>query len=362
MRNIYFIFDFAWIEPHNTSGSSEGIVYSIFDLDFASTTIPSQTATSTDISDALPLWTGTSTEFSYPVSAGNGDRHFGILAVDAAGNRAYATTTVCVPDWFTTIQPDDDDYSHWSWYDDNWYDLGSGFYGTLRALTLEGYISDSEFFASHLSIGEFLDPTYTILNQQFTISDNAPFTDVNAKITIGGLNIPFQPNKYYRLYTSQDYQNRSVILKGTAATGTAMWDAFIYGSGRVPYTYSFYPYLSWVFVPNFPPLASPNQPASLSVILDSLLGKLDLSWPATTDADTSSTLLTYEINCGNTPLLDASNWRSVGSALSASCTVDSQNVYYVGVRAVDDLGNISTPIIKEWVPPGIATSTITVAP
>ena len=106
----------------------------------------------------------------------------------------------------------------------------------------------------------------------------------------------------------------------------------------------------------------PNQPASLSVLFDSLFEKLDLSWLAATDPDTASTLLTYEINCGNTPLLDSANWKSVGGALSASCAIDSQNIYYVGVRAVDDLGNVSAPVIEEWIPPGIATSTITVAP
>jgi hypothetical protein len=140
-----------------------------------------------------------------------------------------------------------------------------------------------------------------------------------------------------------------------------MWDMFIYGAGGVQHQYSFYPYLSWAFIPNFPPLAPPNPPADLSTSFDPLPSRLNLSWPAATDPDTASALLTYEINCGYMPSLDASDWQSVGSALSGSCVIDNQKTYYVGVRAVDDMGNISPPVIKEWTLPDIATSTISVA-
>jgi hypothetical protein len=343
--------DFAWVAPQDASGSSDGIIYSIFDLDATSTDL-GQIATDTVVaSGTVPLWTGTSTEFSYSDFLAAGDHHFGIVATDIAGDRAYATTTVCIPDWFATVQSVDDSNSHWGWYGDNWYDLGTGFYGTLRALTLEGYINDSAFFASHLSIGEFLDSGYTQLNRQFTVSDNAPFTNVDAKITIGGLNIPFQPNKYYRLYTNQDFQNRSVILKGTTATGTAMWDMFVYGQGGVQYDYPFYPYLSWAFIPNFPPLLPPNSPSGISINFNLSSGRLDFSWSAATDPDTNQSLLTYQINCGTTPVPDASKWQSVGGALSASCVIDPAKDYFVSVRTVDDFGNISTPFTEEWTSP-----------
>jgi len=242
-----FAIDLTWVAPQNASGSSKGIVYSIFDLLSAAS---SSVANANNPGTVRLLWESTSTEFLYPVFRGAGNYWFGILAVDPDGDKSYATTTAYVPDWFATVQPVDDSDSHWSWYSDNWYDLGTGFNGTLHALTVEGYVgsyvNQYRILTSHLSIEEFLDPDYTQLNRQFIVSDNVPFTDVNAKITIGGLNIPLRPDRYYRLYTFQDCQTKSVILKGTVATGTAMWNMFVYGTGRVEYPYSFYPYISWV--------------------------------------------------------------------------------------------------------------------
>ncbi len=356
--------DFIWAAPQDASGSSDGIVYSVFDLDAASTSSP-QTASGT-ITDVIasgtpPLWTGTSTSFSYPVSADGHDYYFGIRAVDVAGDISFATATVAIPDWSTTVQAVDGSDSHGSHYDDNWYDLGTGFYGTIRSLTFEGYIDDPFFFESSLWIGEFLDPGYTKLNRQFTISDNAPFIHANTKVTVGGLNIALQPNKYYRLYTYQGCQNRSVILKGTMATGTAMWNAFVYGSGKVPYTYSFYPYLSWVFIPNFPPHMPPSPPTDIVTSVDPATGQLDLSWSASTDPDTASSSLAYEINCGTSPTLDALHWQSVGSIRLGFCAIDPANTYYIGVRAVDYFGNVSAPTMSTWALPDAASSTTAAA-
>lgn len=334
--------DFAWTAPQDASGSSNGITYSIIDLDAASGTADG------DASGVSLLWTGASTEFSYSVSKGGIDYHFGVRAVDAAGDDSFATATVPVPDWFTVVQQADNNDSHGSWYSDNWYDLGTGFYGTIRALTLEGYIDDPRFFKSHLWIEEFLDPGYTKLNRQFAVSDDAPFTNVNTKITIGSLNIPLEPGKYYRLDTLQDCQNRSVILKGTTAIGTAMWNTFIYGAGKVPYTYSFYPYLSWVFVPDFPQYVPPNPPTDIITSLDPFPGKLDVSWSTATDPDTAPATLTYDINCGTSSMLDPLNWQSVGGMRFGFCAIDTTKTYYIGVCAVDGFGNYSGVATKEW--------------
>jgi len=141
-------------------------------------------------------------------------------------------------------QTDDSASSQGSWYDDNWYQLGRGFAGTITSLTLEGMVNDSQYFSSHISLREFGDPDYSQLVNTYTISDSAPFTaDGFAKTTFSGLNIPLDPNHYYRLDTFQDYQNRSVILKGTPGIGTAMADTFVYGTGRVEGSYAFYPYI-----------------------------------------------------------------------------------------------------------------------
>jgi hypothetical protein len=119
----------------------------------------------------------------------------------------------------------------------------------MRSLTLEGFINYATYFSSHVWLDEYVDANYTQLNQTFTISDNAPFTNGLQKVTIGELDIPLRPNRYYRLRTNQDYQNRSVILAGTNATGTAMWNEFIYNTGLVAHTYAFYPYLAAVIIP-----------------------------------------------------------------------------------------------------------------
>ncbi len=58
-------------------------------------------------------------------------------------------------------QTDQNSFSSQSWYDDNWFDLGSGFNGTVTDLTLNGKINAKEFFASHVLLQEFKDMHYT---------------------------------------------------------------------------------------------------------------------------------------------------------------------------------------------------------
>ncbi len=141
-------------------------------------------------------------------------------------------------------QPDDSAISQWSWYSDNWYQLGRGFAGTITSLTLEGMVNDSVYGASSISLKEFSDENYSQLVNTYTISDDAPFTaDGLTKATFSDLDIPLDPNHYYRLDTTQGRQNVSVILAGTPGIGTAMADQFVYGVGRVEADYAFYPYI-----------------------------------------------------------------------------------------------------------------------
>ena len=58
-------------------------------------------------------------------------------------------------------QPDDSADSPGSFYDDNWFELGNGFAGTLNALTLEGAVSSQDYFASHVALQEFKDKEIT---------------------------------------------------------------------------------------------------------------------------------------------------------------------------------------------------------
>ncbi len=334
--------DFAWQPVDGVSSGS--IQYGIFDLDSADSSSPTGLTASATFSLAVA-----SSDYGQ-------DLDFGFQAADASGSVfAAATATVPIPNWFAAIQPYDGDESVGSWYDDNWYDLGTGFYGTVRSLTLEGYVNTDRYpqFPAYLWLQEFLDPGYTALNQTFTISGGAPFTSSLAAVTIGGLNIPLQPNKYYRLATYEQLQNHSVILKGTVATGTAMWDEFINGTGIVRHDYPFYPYISAIMIPNYPPSTPPFPPASLSFSFDQFGLDLGISWPASVDPDTTTNLLTYQFNVSTSTSLDDSKWQPMGNSLATSIILVFGNSYVVGVRAIDDFGNISAPIVETWnFPPG----------
>ena len=329
--------DLTWQPPANASG---GVMYAVFET---TSTIITAVAT-----DSVPFWTGTLTGVSYPIVADGTTHVFVVAACDESGATSSVTTTLTTPNWLIVAQPYDGDVSYPSWYEDTWYQLGTGFYGTIRSLTLNGYVNNPEYYASRLALNEFLDPNYVQLNQSFIISDHAPFTATSTLVAISNLNIPLQPNKYYRLDTYNDYQNRSIILRGTAATGTAMWDGFMPGTGRVENHYPFYPYLAWTFIPNWPPLAAPNPPPGAKVSFDATNLVLDLSWDATNDLDTTSTLLTYEYAVSTSTAIDGVTWQSVGKNFIAQIPVVFPDAYTVSIRSRDDLENVSVPDIISW--------------
>ncbi len=332
----------SWQSSGLASGSG---TYRAFDLGNA-TSLPA------DLSLIVPLWSGTATQFSYDIAT-NGASHVLVLqVVDASGRvMGMGTSSVNAPAWNTIVQGDSKANSSPSWYSDNWYDLGTGFYGTVRSLTLDGFINNAEYSGSSLYLDEFLDAGYTKLNRRIAAISNVPFTATSSQVTVSPLNIALQPNKYYRLSTYQDYQNRSVILRGTSVTGTAMSNGFVYGVGRVETTSAFYPYLAWTFEPDYPPLVSPNPVARLTLAFDAEDSALGLSWPGTTDSDTTSSLLTYEVALATSSSVESSSWKSVGDSLTASFPVGVGNAYTIGVRARDDLGNISLPLLASWTYP-----------
>ncbi len=246
-------------------------------------------------------------------------------------------------------QPVDSAISHWSWYSNNWYELGSGFAGTLRTITLRGYIDNSYFSTSHLWFDEFKDPAYSYLVRTITISDNAPFTAEMSTTTIDGLSVTLKPYFYYRLGTRQDYQNRSVILAGSDATGTAMWNNYRWGVGIVTNLYAFMPFMvgeGLAATSTVPPPLTP--PGNLTFNFDAFNLQLTFTWSSSTDPDWPGNPLRYEINYSTSSELKADNWQSVGQNLSASIPVTFPYAYVVSVRALDDFGAVSSGTAAAW--------------
>jgi hypothetical protein len=102
------------------------------------------------------------------------------------------------------------------------------------------------------------------------------------------------------------------------------------------------------FQPNPPASQSPDSPPDLTVQFDSLHSILSLNWSKASDSDTLDSNLSYEINYSSSTEFSAEAWQKVGKVLSASVPVVFGNGYRIGVRAVDDFGNISQSAVKDW--------------
>lgn len=272
---------------------------------------------------------------------------------DAASTADIATSTMIMtstpPAATGTLfaQLDNSTQSIFSWYDDNWFELGNGFAGTLNSLTLEGAVSGVDHFASHVSLQEFKDKDYTTMIAEFPISDAAPFTPTIASTTFAGLSIPLKPYFYYRLATLQDYQNRSVILAGTATTtvGVAMHDNFVYGTGRVEYTSPFFPFIlmDGAFATSTltpPPLTTPSN---IAETFDELGMQLTVSFSTSTDPDWPGNPIGYEMNYSTSTTLSDAGWAS-----PAPIPLAIGNTYLIGIRAADSFGNLSAVATATW--------------
>ena len=270
-------------------------------------------------------------------------------ATSTPSDATTATSSASVASTTGTLfaQIDDSASSPQSWYDDNWFELGNGFAGALNALTLEGKVSDVNYFASQVSLQEFKDKNYSTMVQEFPISDNAPFTPIMATTTFSGLSIPLKSYFYYRLATVQDWQNRSVILAGTTttATGTVMWNSFIYGTGRVESTEPFYPFMIMEGTAATSTITPPSltSPTNLAENFDELGMQLNLSWSTSTDPDWPANPLHYEMNYSTSTTLSDSGW-----TIPAAIPVTIGNSYLIGVRALDNYGAISATATTTW--------------
>lgn len=335
--------DFSWA-PQSAPASSPNYLIKLID-----------NGTSTIVAET------TATSASVPVSGYGKTFTYSVEAQDSAGNLLsnVPTADVAVPDWFTEIQPLKDTVSTGSWYSDNWYNLGTGFYGTIYALTLEGGVlgRDDDLQDSTVLLQEYLDPNYSTKNREFVISQGKDFTNEIKQVVIKNLNIPLQPNKYYRLWTSNGLQNAYVALRGTISPscdspcGDAMWNEFISGAaggeGRTEHIYRFYPFMQAVMQKDFPAQSAPTSPAITSVDFNEIGMRLDVTWASSTDADTTDNLIKYEFNYSTTGELPADGWVEVSGG-SKSIALEFPNSYTFGVRAKDDFGNTSAPTIQNW--------------
>jgi hypothetical protein len=67
-----------------------------------------------------------------------------------------------------------------------------------------------------------------------------------------------------------------------------------------------------------------------------------------TDADEPLVSPTYQVNVSTSTTLDPAAWQSEGMNLAASFGVTLPNSYTIGVRALDDFGQPSAPIVAHW--------------
>ncbi|MCL4404083.1 lamin tail domain-containing protein [Patescibacteria group bacterium] len=80
---------------------------------------------------------------------------------------------------------------------------------------------------------------------------------------------------------------------------------------------------------------------------DNVHETLAVSWSAAADADTLDELLRYQSAAGSAADLAGSSWSVPDLSRQVSVPVSADGTY-VGVRAVDDFGNLSEPVIKFW--------------
>jgi hypothetical protein len=303
------------------------------------------TSTSTPITDATDTQDTSDATSTLNISTSTPDN-----ATSTPSNATTTATSSTLAAFSSGVlfeQLNDSANSPQSFYDDNWFTLGNGFAGTLSALTLEGAVSNQDYLASRVALQEFKDKNYSVMVQSFPISDDAPFTYIMATTTFSGLSIPLKPYFYYRLATLQDWQNRSVIIAGTTATatGTAMWDNFVYNTGRVEYTEPFFPFMEMEGVFATSTLTPPalTLPTNLAENFDELRMQVSLSWSTSTDPDWPANPLHYEMNYSTSTVLSDANWIDPGSI-----PVAMGNSYLIGVRALDNYGAISAAATTTW--------------
>ncbi len=334
---------FSWRVSRDSTDSPSGISYKIFKEISSST--------------AVEIVSTTSLSFNYSLEEINKNYHFYAIAYDRdnmpSGKELMEVNTP-FPSLMPIIYSENvlNSVSLGSSFSDNWYELGRGFSGILRSLTLRGFVDRPEFYASHVYLKEFEDFNYTKELSSFTLSDNAPFTDKVKNVRIENLNIKLNPFSYYRLDTYQDYQNRSVVLLGINDVGRAMSNAFITDTGKVFNYYSFFPFLFMegdngdevdVSIPQ-----KPTKPVINSINFDRFGLNLNLSWSTSTDLDSLDSAIVYEYNITNLADFKEDEWTGSGNATSVNVPISFPNRYKIGVRAMDDTGLKSEEYSTYW--------------
>ena len=93
----------------------------------------------------------------------------------------------------------------------------------------------------------------------------------------------------------------------------------------------------------------PNPISNMEFVLDSFRSVLNVSWPQGTDPDSRDETLTYEFAYSSTTGLLSDRWTAVGAwTRAAVIPVESGEIYSISVRVVDEDGNRSDLLTKEW--------------
>ncbi len=94
----------------------------------------------------------------------------------------------------------------------------------------------------------------------------------------------------------------------------------------------------------------PEMQGGIAFDFDGLDKTLTASWKSATDPDTADSLLSYEINFSPPgEALDENLWEDLGALkYDYEKSVDSGDVFLIGVRAKDDFGNTSQPLTAKW--------------
>ncbi|MEX1014626.1 MAG: lamin tail domain-containing protein [Candidatus Paceibacterota bacterium] len=94
-------------------------------------------------------------------------------------------------------------------------------------------------------------------------------------------------------------------------------------------------------------LNSPNL-SSINIIFNESKSELEINWSSAIDNDTLENLIDYEVNFSSLLGIDGSLWENIGNNKKFIKQVESGNEWLIGVRAIDDTGNISNIISKTW--------------
>src|SRR5262249_50294960 len=100
--------------------------------------------------------------------------------------------------------------------------------------------------------------------------------------------------------------------------------------------------------PDTLPIAPPTFSGSIAVAFDPANSRIAISWPTATDADEPLASPQYETNISTSGSLDPGAWTAATGTQSIVEDVSFPNNYALGVRAVNDFGNLSAPILTTW--------------